>query len=247
MAIDAQKIYINGKRYYLLGNKKFPSVTTIISETMPVSKRCALSNWRKSLGSDRAKIQQDIKDRGTNFHKILELILMDETDLANKELVKHPEVKDFLFSGKKLISQIMLGVPVLSETQVFSKKYQYAGTIDLMGRYFSSPCTGITATGQGREVLFDWKTSNKLKTKDSCEDYLIQLAAYANALYETYGITVDSASVCIFYQDTSPDVFKLGQSDIGVYFDKFLFRLAEFQSKKTLMSDDSFASLCAHI
>jgi hypothetical protein len=240
----ATKTIIDGNRYYVYRDMKFPSVTTVLSETMSVSKKCALANWRKSLGEDSSKIQQEIKDRGTNFHKLLELIIMHKNEEANQILRQSPELKEFLVAGKKLIAQIMSGMPVLSEAQVFSLQYQYAGTIDLMAHY-PTPYTKITATG--REVLFDWKTSSKIKSIEQCEDFFLQLAAYANALRETYAVDVESASVCIFYRDSDPDVYKMRKDDIKKYFDKFLSRLDEFHLKKTPLHDDVFADLCARL
>ena len=242
MKIDtARREIIDGNRYYIYGDTKFPSVTSILSETMSVSKRCALANWRKGLGEDSRKIQQKIKDRGTNFHKLLELIIMRQNESANQMMQDFPELKEFFISGKKLITQIMSGIPVLAEAQVFSRQYQYAGTIDLMAHYLT-PYSNITATG--REVLFDWKTSSKIKSIEQCEDFFIQLAAYAKALYETYGVDIESASVCIFYQDRAPDVYKISKDEIKKYFDLFLSRLDQFNLKKTPLPDDVFADLC---
>jgi hypothetical protein len=64
---------------------------------------------------------------------------------------------------------------LLSEQIVWSEKYVYAGTLD-----------GLVRLKDGRIALLDLKTSKRLNWK-----YRLQTAAYAQAVWEIYGIRVD--------------------------------------------------------
>ena len=63
-------------RTYNVGDKKIPSVTTILSGTQSEDKRKALAAWRKRVGYQEAtKITTQAATRGTEMHYIMEQYL----------------------------------------------------------------------------------------------------------------------------------------------------------------------------
>jgi len=81
-----------------------------------------------------------------------------------------------------------------------------------------------------RICLLDWKTSRKNKDKKYCHDYFLQLAAYSNALLETYRIKVTSANVCLFYDFQPPSIHTITNDEIDIYFKEFLEKLSNHKS-----------------
>ena len=77
---------IDGKRHYVYGKEKLPSVTTILSATQSPEKTASLSAWRQRVGEDEAtRIVDSAGARGTAMHKILEKYIIEEgyLDLTN--------------------------------------------------------------------------------------------------------------------------------------------------------------------
>ena len=70
----------------------------------------------------------------------------------------------------------------------------------------------------------------KPKKREWIDDYFLQLAAYAHALEETKKITVDRATVVIFYSFQKPDIFKLSKDELAEQFDLFKERLDAFNA-----------------
>jgi hypothetical protein len=64
---------IDDKRHYEIGTTKLPSVTTILSATMPEEKRKSLDAWKLRVGATEAqKVVTTAANRGTALHTILE-------------------------------------------------------------------------------------------------------------------------------------------------------------------------------
>ena len=57
---------------------KFPSVTSILSETQSEEKKMGLEKWKKRVGAkEAARIKRDAYKVGTSMHKYLENYLLD--------------------------------------------------------------------------------------------------------------------------------------------------------------------------
>ena len=70
---------IDGKRHYVYGKEKLPSVTTILSATQSPEKTASLSAWRQRVGEAEAtRIVDTAGARGTAMHKILGLCNVPE-------------------------------------------------------------------------------------------------------------------------------------------------------------------------
>jgi hypothetical protein len=71
-------------------------------------------------------------------------------------------------------------VPEVQEFKVISRQYRYHGTLDAVG----------TRHGSNLLELFDWKSSSDIYKENG-----YQLAAYAQAYYETTGIRLKSGGI----------------------------------------------------
>ena len=62
-----------GSRHYNVGDKKIPSVTTILSATQSEEKKAGLDAWRERVGyQEAARITSQAALRGTEMHYVLE-------------------------------------------------------------------------------------------------------------------------------------------------------------------------------
>jgi len=81
---------IEGKRHYVIGKEKLPSVTTILSATQSEEKKASLERWKQRVGEEQAeKIKNTSANRGTIMHKLLEKHVLgqgyeDLTDLGQQ-------------------------------------------------------------------------------------------------------------------------------------------------------------------
>lgn len=155
----------------------YPSVTTVLSY-MP--KNNFFENWLKDVGHNADLIVQKAGKEGTQVHE------------AAESLIKGQEVTWMDDYGNAKYSQIVWEMilrfhefwttykPKLidTETFVYSDKYQYAGTADLVVEM------------DGEIWLLDIKTSTSLH-----RSYDLQLASYAKALGECKGINIQRTGI----------------------------------------------------
>lgn len=175
---DLQQInFLDRRVYKTKDGEYYPSVTTIL-QYMPKNK--FFENWLKDVGHNADIIMNKAGKEGTQVHEAVE------------DLVQGKEVRWMDDYGKAKYSQIVWEMiirfhdfwstykPKLISTEefVWSDKYRYAGTADLV-------------VEMNREVwLLDVKTSNSLH-----KSYDLQLAAYAKALGEVKGINIQRTGI----------------------------------------------------
>jgi len=107
------------------------------------------------------------------------------------------------------------------EMGVVSARYKYKGKFDGVGVF------------RGRETVWDYKKTNKLKTPSGVKKYLKQCAAYAiahNEMYESKidqiaifnigGKTVDEISTRVFTYDLSEDIKQEWLNDVTRYWNE---------------------------
>lgn len=167
-----------GSRLYLTPDgEKLPSVTTILSATMPKEKANGLREWRKSVGEKRAQeITTEAASRGTRMHKYLEGYVLTgalsppgsnpysiQSNRMAEKIIKHGLSNCSEFWG----SEIPLYFPKI-----------YAGTTDLAGVH------------DGHEAILDFKQTNKPKKREHIEDYFLQLVFYGTAHNEVYNTNI---------------------------------------------------------
>ena len=169
--------FLDNRVYQRKEDVFYPSVTSIL-QYMPKNK--FFENWIKDVGHNSDIIMRRAGKEGTQVHNAAEdLVLGKEVEWLDEfgnakynELVWNMILKfaDFWNTEKpELIS---------AEEFVYSDKYQYAGTSDLVVKM------------HGETWLLDIKTSNTLH-----KTFELQLAAYAKALWENKGIKIDRMGV----------------------------------------------------
>ena len=168
---------IDGRRHYCTPTgEKLPSVTTILSATMPQEKIDGLNNWRNAIGHEKAQtITTEAAGVGTTMHKMLEehtlgLAKPPGTNLVQK--IAHPMAQVIIEQGLSNLSEcwgteIPLYFPGL-----------YAGSTDGCGVW------------KGNEAIYDFKQTNKKKKDEYVTDYFLQLCAYAAAHNAVHGTNI---------------------------------------------------------
>ena len=181
-----RRVYKRDKGVY------YPSVTTIL-QYMPKNK--FFDNWLKDVGHSADIIMRKAGKEGTQVHEASEALVLGKEvnwvdDYGNakySQLVWEMIMKfhDFWTTTKpELIS---------TEDFVYSDKFKYAGTADLV----------VKMDGETR--LLDIKTSKNLH-----RSYNLQLAAYAKAIEEVKGIKIDRTGIIWLKSSTRSSSKKKG-------------------------------------
>jgi hypothetical protein len=247
--------YGKNHAYYLRDasgeERKLDGVTTLIGEGIP---KPALVNWAGNVTSDyavdhwdelsrlplskrlaelkgaRFKDRDTAAQRGTDVHALAERVIAGEEVEVSDELAPHVN------SAVRFIDEWEFE-PILTETTVFSVKYGYAGTMDLVGR--SRRLDELM--GRSCVAIADWKTSRSGIYGEAA----LQLSAYANADFyqgpdgldhpmSELGIT-DALGLWI-----RPDGYDVFPMDIGPETFKF-FRFAQTLARR--LKDDGLMQL----
>jgi len=179
------------KHLYLFNGKKVESVTGICGNGVP---KPELQGWLISTPVREIKNSiNTLLDNGESLDRVILERIVDKAKNKTEEIKKdagligtvvHGLIEDFLKnkkipnqSDKKVINCWNLFLDwwntqeyevVELEKKIFSKKYNYAGTLDL-----------VLKDKQGNLVLADIKTSNSISF-----DYALQLNAYRQAYEE---------------------------------------------------------------
>ena len=201
----------DGPRTYNVGDKKIPSVTTILSATQSKEKREALDRWREREGyRNAAKITQDAARRGTEMHYVLEQYING---------VGYLNLSDEGAQARMMAHQIILNLEPLkvvygSEVSL-AYEDQWAGSTDLVCLY------------DGKPTILDFKQSNKPKREEWITDYYYQIAAYSLAHKKNYGpITQGMISICT--KDKLYQGFKMNEDKLKEYEDKWFKRVEQY-------------------
>ena len=205
----------HGSRTYNVGEKKIPSVTTILSATQSEEKKASLDRWRERVGYQEAqRITTQAATRGTEMHYVLENYIDGKgylnlsADGAQARLMAHEIVQNL----EKL--KIVWGNEV-------SLAYEdlWAGATDVVGLYDDQP------------TIIDFKQSNKPKREEYVEDYYYQIAAYSLAHKKQYG-PITQGLICICTKDKLYQEFKMNEVKLSEYEDKWLERVEKYHNSK---------------
>lgn len=202
---------IKGLRVYENANGRyFPSITTILGQTMPEEKAESLKKWQKALGDLATKQTKDAADRGTAVHTLIERYLKKEALVRPNEIVENSNM--MLFNALKLkldkIEEVWgLEVPLYSET------LEVAGRCDCIGVFKGKPC------------IIDFKTSTRLKDNSKIEDYRLQLTAYAIMHNEMFGTSITDGVILMTSAAGFPQEFNVNLLD---YIEPLCVRIQEF-------------------
>ena len=179
---------INGKRTYVTPNDNvYPSITTVLSELSKV----AISEWRARVGETEAnKISGKASRRGTSLHSVCESYIQNEEKFLNGET---PHIVELFKTIEPFFERVdnIHGV----ELALYSDQYRLAGRTDLVAEF------------DGVLSIVDYKTSNKIKKKEWCENYFAQCSFYASAYEERTGIEVPQIVIIVAVENEHPQLF----------------------------------------
>jgi genome maintenance exonuclease 1 len=182
----------DGKRYYTLPDgTKLPSVTTVLG----AQKKQAIMQWRKRVGEEVAnQISGIATRRGTAVHTLCENYL-------NNENVKMgmPDAYEMFLSIKPLLNRI--NNIHYQEAALWSTKLEMAGRVDCIGEF------------DGKLSVIDFKTSKRIKSITSIEDYFWQTSAYALMYEELIGTPIDNLVIIMAVEDEQPLLFQQKTED----------------------------------
>ena len=227
--------YDHAAHSYVVEEEKIPNVTTLIDGVFPKyltewAARCGADYWKEHYGTHEAS---DMYRGIINAHKDVSGAARDighETHYWLEEYInssiKHPNEVDWklgsLSDKSKNAVQAFLKweashdiVWMGSEKKVYSKEYNFAGTIDAL------------AMINGKFCIVDFKTSAKIY-----KEAYVQLSAYAQAIEEIHGRSVDLAVVLRL--DKEEEKYQEAAFNPYDYFDIFLLamQMKKFQSTR---------------
>ena len=210
----------DGLRKYLFGDKKLPSVTSILQATKSEEDKASLENWKYRVGYKQAnKIKTEASNRRTSMHSYIEDFLrgrINESFFESNEQYKNM-TKEIIDKGIKGKLEEIYG---METTLYYTEKY--AGTADLIGVY------------EGHQSIIDFKQSNKPKKIDYIQDYLLQLGAYTLAHNVVYESNITSGVILLCTVDNLFQDFKIQGPELLMYQNLFLGRLKKFNEMNNL-------------
>ena len=210
--VPGQRFEVHGSREYDFGDKRLPSVTTILSRTKDQE---FLNKWKAKVGEQEAeRIKNVSSKRGTSMHKFLENYISDigDDDLSSVGNEARPMAQKIIESGLINIteyygSEVSLYYPDL-----------YAGSTDLVCLH------------NGVEAIVDFKQSNRPKREEWVEDYYMQIAAYAmahNMMFPKRS-KIEKGVIMICTPDLYYQEFVVEGPKLQQYYWKFLERLSQY-------------------
>lgn len=205
------------KRYYNSPTGPLPSVTTILSATMPESKRQGLEQWRAFVGEEKANsITKYSTDIGTLAHTHVQSRLIGmEGVLGN-----HPMRVLARDIGESHYNHHWM--PNVTEIRgIESDLYYeglYAGACDAIGIYQDELC------------IIDIKTSRKTRTDDHVQDYFLQIAAYALAFESLTGTPIEHGVIALTTHQCTNQTWLINPQDMIEYKKLWIERLEAYYS-----------------
>ena len=208
-----------GMRKYLLGDEKYPSVTSVLSLTKSAEDKASLELWKQRVGYKVAnRIKTDASKRGTSLHSYIEDYLrgrVNDTFFESNEQHKNM-AKVIIENGIKGKLDEIFGM----EATLINPNDKYAGTADLIGIY------------NGNEAIIDFKQSNKPKKADYIQDYFLQLGAYTLAHNIVFKTNITCGIILLCTVDNLFQDFIIEGSQLQMYQNLFLGRLKMFNQLK---------------
>lgn len=227
---------INGVRHYRTGDRPdraYPSVTAILSKTAGARANQALAAWNlRNPGGREAAAQ-----RGSIIHAACEDYIRGRPVQVPQELLpyweglsQHLDRYDcFIWSERPLRPEWSFCTGEDDISRIWSHRHKYCGCPDLVGLRRGSawladfkssvgPYSRYYPREDNRALFGGWSKFNKCG---------IQLGAYAIALEETLGISIDMGQILV----TTPEItqsFLLRGDELDSFRYKWLQRVASY-------------------
>ena len=174
---DEKRVDIFNERFYPRklpgGIKYYRNVTTILGI---IDKGYAFNEWLKNVGHNAEIIVDRAGRFGTDFHQMVESFLK-KNDVKYNFIIGDEVYKTSLWERFNIWLDFYKEIkPVPKETEfvVYSDKYEYAGTADLITE----------------NQIFDWKTGSHIGNSEK-----LQQVAYMRAYEEMTGIRLEKANL----------------------------------------------------
>lgn len=180
---------------------QYPSVTEILSATMPEEKKAALQKWRDRVGEKEAERIREVSfARGRGIDDQVAAFRAGE-EIADQRIVQY-------LTGYHIAEQ---------EMRVRSEVNKYRGRLDALLQI------------NGRTILVDFKGSNRWKPIKQLEDYRLQLGAYFGALHEM-GHEIDAGCVTLFVDGKDkPQVYWQQPDELWEAHAEFVLRVRQYE------------------
>tara|TARA_B100000678_G_scaffold7231_1_gene6139 strand:- start:49 stop:735 length:687 start_codon:yes stop_codon:yes gene_type:complete len=209
----------NGKRHYQVNNERLPSVTSILSATMPLEKREGLKRWENKVGKKQAQIiKKEAGTRGTSLHEILEKWIKGKLnlDLLGDNTREKMMADEIIENGLKNKLNVIWGC---EETLYFPEKY--AGAADL-----------IAGDYEGKSCIIDFKNASKPRQDHWNDEYYLQLSGYIAAHNEVYRTSINQGIILLCTKDFFFQKFIIEGDRLKEYENKFFERVEQYYSQK---------------
>lgn len=179
----------NGRIYITPEGNRYPSVTTVISAG---SDHKWVEQWKKRVGEEEAKkILTQATTRGSAVHELAEHYLLNDPNYKKghmpSNIASFFQIKPYLDNHVGLIAGLEL--PLYSDT------LRTAGRADCIAKW------------DGVWSIIDFKTSKRVKTKDSITNYFMQESCYAEMFYERTGMRIPQIVTVMMVDHSDPLIF----------------------------------------
>ena len=182
---QAELIEKNNAHFYQTPTGEiYPSITTILQETMSKEKKESLENW-KDQEVAAEYINQEAAIIGTETHKLIENHINEvrQTDEVRLLSVAH-------FNNLIPFLQKINDVHG-TELRLYSNPMKLAGTSDCIANY------------EGELSIIDYKTKRSDQKEEWMKDHFIQGTAYAQMFNELTGIEVKQVVILVSSEKNS--------------------------------------------
>ena len=169
-------------RHYKIDGERYPSVTTIISQTLP---NPGIAAWKARVGETEAlRISKEATDWGTGIHALIETVNRGQrANLTSEQTTLVSPYMTWLDGNVEMV--------IGTEKLLVSRRHGYAGTTDVI----------VIMRDDRYPSIVDFKSS---KTALGQEEWRLQLAAYVIAAEEHLGL-VCRRRIIVRLSRTEPD------------------------------------------
>ena len=162
----------------------YPSITTILHETMANEKKESLQNWKEQeIAADY--ITQEAATIGTETHKLIENHINEVRQTDNVRLLSVAHFNNLIPFLQKINN--VHG----TELRLYSNAMKLAGTSDCIASY------------DGELSIIDYKTKRSNQKEEWMTDHFIQGTAYAQMFKELTGIEAKQIVILVSSEKNS--------------------------------------------
>ena len=174
----------NAHFYQTPTGEVYPSITTILHETMANGKKESLQNWKEQeIAADY--ITQEAATIGTETHKLIENHINEVRQTDDVRLLSVAHFNNLIPFLQKINN--VHG----TELRLYSNAMKLAGTSDCIANY------------DGELSIIDYKTKRSDQKEEWMTDHFIQGTAYAQMFKELTGIQVKQVVILVSSEKNS--------------------------------------------